>query len=69
MAFVTFELSEQQVNILRYVIKGRSNEQIGDLLNISEKEVANYRKALMKNAGVKCNEELITWIKSNNVVV
>ncbi|HTF80939.1 MAG TPA: helix-turn-helix transcriptional regulator [Cytophagales bacterium] len=59
--------SEQQTSILKYVIKGRSNEQIGDLLNLSEKEVANYRKSLMKTVGVKSNEDLISWIKQHNL--
>lgn len=68
MAVITLDLSEQQESILRYVIKGRSNEQIGDLLNISEKEVANYRKSLMKHVGVKTNEDLIIWIKGHNIL-
>lgn len=68
MAVISLDLSEQQESILRYVIKGRSNEQIGDLLNISEKEVANYRKSLMKYVGVKSNEDLIVWIKQHNVL-
>jgi DNA-binding NarL/FixJ family response regulator len=68
MGAVSLGLSEHQENIVRYVVKGRSNEQIGDLLNMPEKEVANYRKSLMKSAGVKSNEDLIVWIKENNIV-
>ncbi len=68
MATVSLELTEQQVNILKYVVKGRSNEQIGDLLEISEKEISNYRKSLMKSVGVKTNEDLILWIKENHIV-
>lgn len=68
MAAVSLELTEQQVNILKYVVKGRSNEQIGDLLEISEKEISNYRKSLMKSVGVKTNEDLILWIKENHIV-
>lgn len=68
MAVVSLDLSEQQECILRYVIKGRSNEQIGDLLSLSEKEVANYRKSLMKHVGVKTNEDLIVWIKEHNIL-
>lgn len=68
MGALSLELSEQQVSILKYVVKGRSNEQIGDLLDIPEKEVANYRKSIMKYVGVKSNDDLIIWIKQNNVI-
>ncbi|MFN8436368.1 MAG: helix-turn-helix transcriptional regulator [Cytophagales bacterium] len=65
MRTLNVSITEQQQNILRYLVRGRSNEQISDILELSEKEVANYRKSLMKSAGVKNNEDLIVWIKEN----
>ncbi len=60
--------SDRELEILRYICKGRSNEQIGDLLYISEKTVATHRRNIMKKAHVKKTTELILWSLDNNIV-
>ena len=60
--------SEREMEILRYICKGRSNEQIGEILFISEKTAATHRKNIMKKAGVKKSSELIVWALENKVV-
>lgn len=51
-----------EIQILKYICKGRSNEQIADLLLITEKSVANHRRTIMKKVGVKKPNELVEWI-------
>ena len=60
--------SEREMEILRYICKGRSNEQIADILYISEKTVATHRKNIMKKAGVKKTSDLIVWSLEKNLI-
>ncbi len=59
--------SERELEIFRYICKGRSNEQIADILFISEKTVATHRKNIMKKAGVKKTSDLILWALEKNL--
>jgi DNA-binding NarL/FixJ family response regulator len=61
-------LSEREMEILNYICKGRSNEQIADILFISEKTVGTHRKNIMKKVGVKKSSDLIVWAMENNLV-
>lgn len=60
--------SDRELEVLRYICKGRSNEQIADLLFISEKTIATHRRNIMKKAGVKKSTELIVWALDNKIV-
>jgi DNA-binding NarL/FixJ family response regulator len=60
--------SERELEILRYICKGRSNEQIADILFISEKTVGTHRKNIMRKAGVKKAIDLLVWALDNNLV-
>ncbi|MFN8417069.1 MAG: response regulator transcription factor [Cytophagaceae bacterium] len=61
-------LTEREVEILRYICKGRSNEQIGDLLFVSDKTIATHKRNIMKKVGVKRTSDLILWALDNRVV-
>ena len=63
-----FDFSIREMEILRYICKGRSNEQIADLLFISEKTVATHRKNIMRKAKVKKSSDLIVWALNNKIV-
>lgn len=60
--------SDRELEILRYICKGRSNEQIADILFISEKTIATHRRNIMRKAGVKKSTELIVWALDNKIV-
>lgn len=60
--------SDREMEILRYICKGRSNEQVADLLFISEKTVATHKKNIMKKAGVKKTSDLILWAMDKNIL-
>lgn len=54
-------LSEKEQVILRYFCKGRSGEQIADILNLSEKTIATHKRNIMQKAKVKRISDLIIW--------
>ena len=60
--------SDRELEILRYICKGRSNEQIADILFISEKTIATHRRNIMKKAGVRKSTDLIIWALDNKIV-
>lgn len=60
--------SDREMEVLRYICKGRSNEQIAELLFISEKTVATHRKNIMKKAAVKKSSDLIIWALDNKIL-
>lgn len=61
--------SDRELEVLSYICKGRSNEQIGDLLFLSEKTIATHRRNIMKKAGVKKTSDLIIWALDKNLLV
>lgn len=61
-------LSEREIQILRFICKGRSNEQIADLLFLSEKTITTHRRNIMRKARVSKSTELIVWALSNNII-
>lgn len=69
MSSFQHELSDRELEILRYICKGRSSEQIADILNLSEKTVATHKKNIMRKAKVKKSPDLILWAINNKVVV
>lgn len=68
MSEAPHELSDRELEILRYICKGRSNEQIADLLSLSEKTVATHKKNIMRKAKVKKTPDLILWALNVKVV-
>jgi DNA-binding NarL/FixJ family response regulator len=60
--------SIRELEILRYICKGRSNEQIADILFISEKTVATHKKNIMRKAGVKKAIDLVVWALDNKMI-
>ncbi len=53
--------TDREVQIIQYILKGRSNEQIADILFLSEKTVATHKRNIMKKAQVKKTSDLILF--------
>jgi DNA-binding NarL/FixJ family response regulator len=53
--------TEREIQILNYILKGRSNEQIADILYLSEKTIATHKRNIMKKAQVKKTSDLILY--------
>jgi DNA-binding NarL/FixJ family response regulator len=64
-----FNFSQRELEILGYITHGKSNEQIGQLLFLSENTIATHRRNIMKKAGVNKTTDLIIWARENKVMV
>jgi DNA-binding NarL/FixJ family response regulator len=54
-------LSEKEQVVLRYICKGRSNEQIADILFLSEKTIGTHKRNIMSKLKIKKTSDLIIW--------
>ena len=55
------ELSDREMQVIRYVGKGYSSEKIADELNLSIHTVNSHRKNVLKKLGLKSPTELIVY--------
>lgn len=55
------ELSDREMQVIRYVGKGYSSEKIADELNVSIHTVNSHRKNVLKKLGLKSPTELIVY--------
>ncbi len=62
------DFSEREIEVLHFLCKGRNNEQISDILYISENTVATHKRSIMQKAKVKKASELIIWAFKNGMV-
>ena len=63
-----FELTKREIQILRYVVDGRSNKEIAEQLEKSVRTVETHRFNIMKKLQVKNIAELIKVAKEQNLV-
>ncbi len=57
---VNVSLSKREVEILKLVIKGKTSEEIGDILFISPLTVSTHRRNILKKTKAKSNIELLS---------
>ena len=55
------ELSDREMQVIRYVGKGYSSDKIADELNVSIHTVNSHRKNVLKKLGLKSPTELIVY--------
>jgi two-component system, NarL family, response regulator DevR len=55
------DLSDREMDVLVYVAKGKTNNEIGNVLNLSEKTVGNYVSTMLQKLGVSNRIELATY--------
>ncbi len=60
--------SPREIEVLQLICKGRNNEQIADILSISENTVATHKRNIMQKAEVKKTSDLILWAFENGLV-
>lgn len=61
-------ISDRELQVLKYLGKGHSNNTISEQLNISSKTVATYKSRLFEKLGVSNIADLIAFCKQNKVV-
>lgn len=61
----TAGLSNREIDVVKLVIKGFSNKQVGNELCIAEKTVKFHLTHVYKNLSIKSRAELIVWCFSH----
>ena len=55
------ELSDREMDVLKYLARGKTNAEIGQLLNLSEKTVGNYVSSMFEKLGLNNRIELAAY--------
>jgi DNA-binding CsgD family transcriptional regulator len=63
------QLSEREIDVLKLIIKGLSNKEIGDALNISIHTVISHRKNISQKTGIKSQSGLTIYAISNKIIL
>jgi len=61
-------ISDRELQVMKYLAKGRSNNEISDNLNISSKTVATYKQRLFEKLGVSNIADLVLFCRNNRVI-
>ncbi|VAW40664.1 hypothetical protein MNBD_CHLOROFLEXI01-3132 [hydrothermal vent metagenome] len=65
MATQNFNLTDRQLDVLGLVTEGKTNREIGLVLNISEKTVEKYLCQIFKELDVSSRVEAAVWAVRN----
>lgn len=61
-------LSSREIEVLKYIANGFTNNEIGTQLNISPRTVGNHRTSLIQKLQVKNSIQLATYAVKNGIV-
>jgi DNA-binding NarL/FixJ family response regulator len=61
-------LSDREIEIIKLVAKGNTNNKIGDNINISPRTVETHRRNIIKKLKLKNTAELINYAYKNNII-
>jgi DNA-binding CsgD family transcriptional regulator len=61
-------LSDREVDVLKEIVRGHSNKEIADVLNISIHTVMSHRKNIMQKTGIKSQAGLTVYALTNNIL-
>lgn len=61
-------LSDREIEILRYICQGYSNNEIADTLHLSPHTVDGHRRNLLSKSGAKNSVGLAIWAIKNGVI-
>ncbi len=62
------ELTEREIDVLIQLVKGLSNKEIADVLNISIHTVMSHRKNITEKTGIKSLSGLTIYAISKNII-
>ena len=62
------QLTERELDVIKYIAEGLTYKEIGLELGISEKTVATYRERAADKLGVATRAELVKWAIKNNLL-
>ena len=61
------DLSERELEVLAQVARGKTNAEIGEVLNLSEKTVRNYVSTMLEKMGLTNRIELATYAVEHHI--
>ena len=61
-------LSEREIDILRFVVEGKTAKEIADVLFISRRTVENCKNAMLKKLNLHKTSDLIKYALQNKIV-
>lgn len=61
-------LSDREIDVLKEIVRGHSNKEIADVLNISIHTVMSHRKNIMQKTGIKSQAGLTVYVLTNNIL-
>jgi len=60
-------LTNRELDVLRLIVKGYTNRQMADRLNLSVRTVESHRANLMDKLGLRSRVELVRWATENGL--
>lgn len=57
------DLTSKEIDIIRYISKGMTSKEIGDILNISHRTVETHRHNILKKLDIPNSALLTSWAK------
>ena len=61
-------ISDRELQVMKYLGKGNTNQQISDLLHISNKTVATYKTRVFDKLGINNIADLILFCRINHII-
>jgi two-component system response regulator FimZ (fimbrial Z protein)/two-component system response regulator EvgA len=61
-------ISDRELQVMKYLGKGSSNQHISDLLHISNKTVATYKTRIFEKLGINNIADLIMFCRNNHII-
>lgn len=61
-------ISDRELQVMKYLGKGSSNQHISDLLHISNKTVATYKTRIFEKLGINNIADLILFCRNNHII-
>ena len=63
------KLTKREIEILKHIAEGLSNQEIADLLNISIRTVEAHKHNIMNKLEIYNTAELVKYAIKNNIIV
>jgi DNA-binding NarL/FixJ family response regulator len=60
-------LSDRELEVFRWIAKGKTVGEIAELLGLSDKTISTYRARVLKKMGMRTNAELTHYAAQNNI--
>lgn len=62
------KLTRRELEVIRYIVKGQSSQQMAKLLNVSENTVETHRKNIFRKMRLSNVAELVTFAHQNHLI-